>query len=204
VAHPPKSLQLIISTLTYHGPFDRRSEQQYRRHRGDRSGGRVGSHTILFAALPEFHPIYPKRNLIVPRGAPAVRVTIRSLGVTPAANGRLDSHCCLSLKGIEGGSQQCVVWKQLASFRRTSFPTSLWTQERLFHNWVWEESIEDISNLPAGTKQEGRERQVCRPNPASISGASGLPSPSSHVLRCGCQDPGPNIWKVTSRVALKT
>jgi hypothetical protein len=26
-------------------------------------------------------------------------------------------------------------------------------KEKVFHNWVWEESIEGIPNLPAGTKQ---------------------------------------------------
>jgi len=49
------------------------------------------------------------------------------------------------------------------------------TQEREFHSWVWEESIEDIPNLPAGIKQYEGELGVCRPNPASLSGASGPP-----------------------------
>lgn len=43
--------------------------------------------------------------------------------------------------------------KQLASFRSASVPKSLWTQEKVFHHCVWEQSIEDILNLLAGTTQ---------------------------------------------------
>jgi hypothetical protein len=85
-----KSLQLIISTLNYHGPFDRRSGQlttvQTPSRRSLRRQGWI-SHD-LFAALPKFHSIYPIRDLIVPRGAPAARVTIRSLAVASSSNGR--------------------------------------------------------------------------------------------------------------------
>jgi hypothetical protein len=134
--------------------FVRRSEQPYRRHRGDRGGGRVGSHD-LFAALPEIHPIYPPNsNLIVPRRAPAAHVTIRSLAVASSANGRLDSHFCLSLKGREGDRQS--VWETAGSFPQSPVPRTPFgpkEKKNLFHNWVWEDSIEGIPNLPAGTKQ---------------------------------------------------
>jgi hypothetical protein len=213
VAHPPKSLQLIIPTLNYHGPFDRRSEQLYRRHRGDRSGGRVGSHTIYLPPFQNFIQYTPKRNLIVPRAAPAVGGTIRSLAVASLANGRLDSLCCLSLKGIEASrsnKRECVcrcVCGNSSSGRETANSVSrrhCGTQEKLFHIWVWEESIEDILNLPAGTKQERRERQVCRPNPAFHQWCI-----SASVTLVSC----PPLWmsrswskhlEVTSREALKT
>jgi hypothetical protein len=58
-----KSLQLIIPTLNYHGPLDRRSEQLYRRHRGDPSGGRVGSHTIYLPRFQNFIQYTPYATL---------------------------------------------------------------------------------------------------------------------------------------------
>jgi len=176
--------------------FVRRSEQPYRRHRGDRGGGRVGSHD-LFAALPEIHPIYPPNsNLIVPRRAPAAHVTIRSLAVASSANGRLDSHFCLSLKGREGADKVCG--KQLVRFRRAQFPV-----------------------LPVGLKKKkicstigfGRTAlkasPICRPAPSNNDKNDQVYNqilPLSVVHQCfrhprlmfsvgGCQDPGPNIWR---------
>ena len=66
----------------------------------------------LFAALPESSGNIPNAILSSQEEALAVRVTIRSLGVALAANGRLAGICTsgLSLNGIEGGkSKKCVV-----------------------------------------------------------------------------------------------
>ena len=67
------------------------------------------------------------------------------------------------------------------------------TQEREFHSWVWEESIEDIPNLPAGTKQYERELEVAGQIPPPSVVHQALRHPRLMSLRCGRQDPGPNI-----------
>jgi hypothetical protein len=64
--------QPTASTFNPSGPFDRRSEQLYRRHRGGPPGGRVGSHTIYLPAfrisskIPHTRSYRPERSACCP------------------------------------------------------------------------------------------------------------------------------------------
>jgi len=111
---PPESLQLINPTLNYHGPFDRRSEQLYRRHRGDRSGGRVGSHTIYLPPFQNFIQYTPNAILSSQEKALAPFCPWHDWIIRRSTCGERTAgwnlHSGLSLNGIEGGkSKKCVV-----------------------------------------------------------------------------------------------
>jgi hypothetical protein len=99
----------------------------------------------LFAALPESSGNIPNAILSSQEEALAVRVTIRSLGVALAANGRLAGICTsgLSLNGIEVGGKniKCVVTSVETAGTFSAIPVPRrpgGTQEREFHSWVWE------------------------------------------------------------------
>jgi hypothetical protein len=191
-----KSLQLIIPTLNYHGPFDRRSEQLYRRHRGDPSGGRVGSCTIY---LPRF------QNFI--QYTPYAILSSREERLLPVSPFDHYSSCSIfrdrtariallsRLKGIEGREQKvCGNSWQVSAVRVSRSPCG---------------PKKNCSTIAFGSRAL-KISSICWPAPrntvkqrrTSLQAKSCLhqwcirpPSPSSHVLRCGCQDPSPNIWR---------
>jgi hypothetical protein len=105
--HTKRTLQLIVLTLNYHGPFTVEARERTDAHPAIAGEcGRVGSYRIYLPPFQKFIQYTPNSNLVVPRGV--VHVTLRSLVVAYPVNRPLDILLLSDPgRGRSGGGSVC-------------------------------------------------------------------------------------------------
>jgi hypothetical protein len=103
---------------------------------------------------------------------------------------------------VQGVVEEVCV-ETVNSVRKFNFD-SVWTQEQAFHNLGWQESIEDIQNLPVPQRAQRQRALQANPYLHYLRISAVHPSPSSHVRPRWLSEPWSKHLEVTGREALKT